>query len=146
MQILKTIILLIAFALSARAATPEEATEQFFQRFSKGAAVEAVDAFFGDNPFMLRKKDDLDAIKRKLSSFTEEQYGKLISWKRLTSESISDVLSERVYIVIYERTAVRFRFMFYKPKSDWIGHGFSFDSDLDDELERKSDRKLLSAE
>lgn len=147
MKIIQNLMLLLAFALSAHANTPDQIVEAFLKLHAEGKQAEALDSFFEGNAFALRKKNDIDSVKAKLSvTFSEEQYGKLLFTRKLSETTISGVLMEQVYLIGYERAPARFRFMFYKPKDEWLGHEFSFDTDLDNELEKKSNHLILKAD
>ncbi len=144
-----TIIQLLALTLCVSAALaqkPEDISRDFVKLHIENKHSEAIDGYFKDNPFSDRMKDDLDHIKTELASLADGKFGRCISSKLVTDTEISEILREQVYILCYERNPVRFRFIFYRPESTWIAHGFSFDAELDDDLERKSDRLLIATE
>src|SRR5688572_21957087 len=60
----------------------------------------------------------------------ERRFGKPIGVEFLSSEEAGDSLYALSYLQKFERHAVRWRFMFYKPRDRWVLNSFATDDNL----------------
>lgn len=56
--------------------------------------------------------------KRQIDQITPD-FGKIIGYKLLDFENKEDVLLEVRYLLLFEYHALRWEFLFYKPKEEW---------------------------
>lgn len=122
----------LCFANSAFAYEAE--VEKFFSLYEAGKTTEAVDAIYGSNKWMTQKADAIHNVKTQLQNLTSlvgEYQGKI----KLGEKDLEDRLVYVSYLVLYDRQPVRLEFVFYRPKEDWIIYSFSFDDEIDEELQ-----------
>jgi hypothetical protein len=86
---------------------------------------------------MERKQDDLDNVKTKMKSLVAV-LGDYYGFEQLSEKTVGEHLKMVTFIVRYDREPLRFTFLFYKPKDAWRLNNFSFDEDLDKDLDEAS--------
>ena len=60
----------------------------------------------------------------------EKRFGKAIGVEFLASEDAGDSLYALSYLQKFERHAVRWRFLFYRPRDRWVLNSFATDDNL----------------
>ena len=113
--------------------TTKEITDKFFALYAK-EPIKAVEYAFSTNKWFDRKQDGVANLKNKLKSIidiTGDYYGYELLSEKTAGQSITMV----TYIVKYDRQPFRFTFFFYKVKDTWRVNNFSFDDDIDKDLE-----------
>jgi hypothetical protein len=124
----------IFFSLkSSGQATIKEITDKFFNLYSTDPQ-KAIEYGFSTNKWFDKKQDDISTLKSKLKDFMG-LVGEYEGYEFLSEKSAGSNLKMITYIVRYEREAVRFIFLFYKPKDKWQLNNFSFDENIDKELQ-----------
>lgn len=128
--------LAMAFCIAVPAqVTPDQMVREFFGLYSTGKAEKAIDELYGRSEWLDRKSDDVRNLKMQLLSLG----GLLGEYRGYQLLGTKDLLSDLVvhdYMVKYDRQPVRFRFSFYRARSEWAFYGFSFDDQLDEELKQ----------
>ena len=131
---------------SAKAQTlnePLARTEDFMNVFMQNGFVPFVDSVFGGTKWM-------DAKEIQKLKFTGEPYfskamnGQIYGFDLVSSAHISDRLMTITYLVRTDRTAIAFRFLWYRPDTQWNINAFNFDTNLDDELREVEKWKMSS--
>jgi hypothetical protein len=89
----------------------------------------------------LQKKDEVQNVKSQLQNLTS-LVGEFHSKVKLGEEHIAERLYHISYLALYERQPVRLEFVFYKPKENWVIYSFSFDDEIDEELEKFARDKI----
>jgi len=64
--------------------------------------------------------------------------GMYIGKELIIQRKASNSLVLYSYLVKHEKQPVRFTFMFYKPKNDWVIYRLYFDDQVDNELEESA--------
>lgn len=137
----KISIVLLAFALccgSAYAQTQsagpvgaQTLAENFFKAY-KEETKKAVFELFKTNPRIDSGK--LDEIVKTIDK-ERKNIGDYHGKELITQKKASGSLVLYSYLVKHDVQPVRFTFMFYKPKNDWIIYRFYFDGNVDSELQ-----------
>lgn len=128
-----SILFLFAGSTLFAQTTYKEITDKFFSIYSKDP-IKAVDYAFSTNKWFDRKEDATTNLKNKLKNLIDlcgEYYG----YEELTQKSAGTSLLIVTFIIKYEREPLRFTFLLYKAKDIWRVNNFSFDEDIDTELE-----------
>ncbi|MBS1776286.1 MAG: hypothetical protein JSS64_08415 [Bacteroidetes bacterium] len=137
-RFLKTIpflFLLFSFGLTKTfgQTTTQEITDKFFTLYSKDPA-KAVDYGFSTNKWMDRKLDAVTDLKNKLKNLID-LCGDYCGYEMLSEKTAGQNIKMVTFIVKYDREPIRFTFFFYKPKDKWQLNNFSYDEDIDKDLE-----------
>jgi hypothetical protein len=152
---LKSIFLLaIAFIIcnSAYAQTPATATttpkapaatitgvttyiDKFFKTYEKDGTSRAIINIFKTNPLV--DSTSLRGLIAKIDT-TRALIGLYIGKELIVQRKASNSLVLYSYLVKHQNQPVRFTFMFYKPKNDWVIYRLYFDDQVDNELEESA--------
>lgn len=116
--------------------TSEEIIEHFFQVYKKDPSA-AVDDFFSHNKWISGKKDDVTNLKVQLKNWID-QVGEYHGYELITEKSIGNNYKLFSYLIKYDREPIRFMFLLYKPADTWQTQSFSFNHNMDDELEESA--------
>ena len=113
--------------------TTKEITDKFFEIYAKEPA-KAVDYGFSTNKWMDRKLDAVTDLKNKLKNLID-LCGDYFGYELLSEKTAGQNIKMVTFIVKYDREPLRFIFFFYKPKDKWQLNNFSYDEDIDKDLE-----------
>lgn len=131
---------------SAKAQTlnePLARTEDLMNVFVQQGFETFVDSVLGGTKWMEAK--DIQKLKFEGASyFSEDMSGPIYGFDLVSSAHISDRLMTITYLVRSDRAAIAFRFLWYRPDTQWNINGFKFDSNLDDELREVEKWKMSS--
>jgi hypothetical protein len=105
--------------------------DKFFKAY-KDDTHKAVMELFKTNPLIDSAKltDLIDKINKQ-----RELMGKYIGKELITQKKASNSLVLYSYLAKHEGQPVRYTFMFYKPKNDWVIYRFYFDGNVETELQ-----------
>ena len=115
-------------------------TDAFFVIYAKQPS-NAVDYAFGTNKWMLKKTDVITNVKTQLKTLTD-LLGGYDGFELIQESTISASLKEIKFLVRYEREPIQFTFLLYKPKDKWMVENFSFNENLDKEIDGGTKAKL----
>jgi len=110
-----------------------EITEKFFSIYSTDA-IKAVEYAFSTNKWFNRQLDGVANLKNKLKNIIDlcgEYYG----YELLSTKTAGKSITMTTFIIKYDRVPIRFTFFFYKVKDTWRVNNFSYDEDIDKDLE-----------
>ncbi len=107
--------------------------DTFFKKYKDGGTSPAIDFIFGTNK-LFTDTTQIATLKSKLEAL-RQNIGKYIGHELIVQKTASTSLVFYSYLVKHENQPIRFTFMFYKPKSDWVLYRFKFDDQMDTELE-----------
>tara|TARA_R110002111_G_scaffold129666_2_gene194472 strand:- start:787 stop:1233 length:447 start_codon:yes stop_codon:yes gene_type:complete len=107
----------------------------FFNNFEEKGATIALDELYGTNEWISRSSDAISKVKTQLEGLNEDFVGKYYGYELILEKKLSDSYILMSYLVKYDRQPIRFTFQFYKPNDTWRIQSFSFDGDLDEEIE-----------
>jgi len=129
------ICLLFSFSLTNTfgQTTTKEITDKFFSTYAK-EPIKAVEYAFSTNKWFDRQQDGVANLKSKLKNLIDlcgDYYGYELLSEKTAGQSIKMV----TYIVKYDREPIRFTFFMYKSKDTWRVNNFSYDEDIDKDLE-----------
>jgi len=114
-------------------ATTKEITDSFFQLFQKTPG-KAIEYAFSTNKWMEQKPEVVTQVKTQLKGLTD-MLGDCYGYDLISDNSISENLREIKYLIRYDREPLRFTFLLYKPKDKWEVLNFSFNENMDKEIE-----------
>jgi hypothetical protein len=128
--------LLLVMTISAAQAqdNPEAMIENFFSMYEKDGAIKALDSLYSSNPWIARNQDAVENLKSSLSAINT-LVGDYYGYEYINHRSVGDSFILYSYMVRYDRQPIRFQFQFYKPHNEWRIFSFSYDEELDDEIE-----------
>jgi hypothetical protein len=113
--------------------TEKEITEKFFSIYQKDP-IKAVEYAFSTNKWFDRNQDGVANLKSKLKNLVDlcgDYYGYELLSQKTAGQSITTI----TFIVKYDREPIRFTFNLYKAKDTWRVNNFSYDEDIDTDLE-----------
>jgi hypothetical protein len=113
--------------------TTKEITDKYFNLYSTDPQ-KAVEYGFSTDKWFDKKQDGVSNLKNKLKDLIE-LVGEYEGYELLSEKTAGSNIKMSTYIVRYEREPIRFTFLFYKPKDKWQVNNFSFDEDIDKDLE-----------
>lgn len=134
----KSFLILISWLLLSthsfgQLADNEVITKKFFETFKTDPG-KAYNDLFVDNKWMKDKKTDLEAIRLKLIDFFSG-LGQYYGYEPITEKSAGESYVLKSYLIKYERQPVRFTFLLYRPNKTWQIQNFSYDTNIEDEVE-----------
>jgi len=108
--------------------------DQFFSLYTTKTTNEAIDYIFATNKWMDESKDQIEGVKLKLSS-TLKLIGEYTGHNLIKKKTVGEYLTLYTFMVRYDRQPMRFNMLFYKPQDTWRLQHFSFDDNIEDELQ-----------
>lgn len=129
------VILFLFSTLSsfAQKETTETITENFFQTYKKDPTRAYADLFV-DNKWMKDKKSDIETVKIRMNDFLSG-LGEYYGYELITEKSAGESYVLKSYLIKYERQPIRFTFLLYRPNDKWQIQNFTYDTNIEDELE-----------
>lgn len=116
---------------------PQKIIDEFFTLYKNKGVDTSLDYLFGTNKWMDNSKDQIEGVKLKLNG-TLKLLGQHYGYDLITKKSVGNNYWLYTFMVRYDRQPLRFSIMFYKPNDQWRMLNFSYDDNLDDELEEAS--------
>ena len=111
----------------------ENITETFFKTYKENPA-KAYGNLFDNNKWMKDKKGDIETVKIKLADFISG-LGEYYGYEPITEKSVGESYVLKSFLIKYERQPVRFTFLLYKRNDSWQIQNFTYDTNIDDEME-----------
>ena len=111
----------------------KEITDAFFAVYAKFPP-KAIEYAFATNKWMLKKPEVVTNVKTQLKTLTD-MLGEYSGFEPMEENTVSPSLKEVKFLVKYEREPLQFTFLLYKPKDKWMVENFSFNENLDKEIE-----------
>ena len=138
---------IITYHSNAEDVSYQDITNQFFKLLVEGNPNGAIDYIFSTNPSLLARKDNVPESKnlgeRKAQFLSMSSWiGAYISNYKLTEFNVAGQFAYQNYLAIYERRPIALKFKFYKPGKSWLLLSFSWDTDIDDYIERLVDQRI----
>ncbi len=123
--------------------SPQKHLDSFFSTIKDQDINIALDSLFATNErFIKESKSDVDNVKLQLSNMIAV-IGKYRGAEIIFHDKIGESLFIYSYLVKYDKQPLRFTFVFYKANDKWMLYNFKFDTDIVDELNKKSAIYLL---
>jgi len=140
MKYLLTLFTALIFITSCSNAKPEvkapdpalqKIIDTFFKKYESSPS-DAIDYIFSTNKSFMPQQ--ITELKDKLAS-TALTVGAFNGYEQITTKNTSPSLTLFSYLAKHDKQPLRFTFIFYKPKEEWILYKFKFDDSIDAELE-----------
>ncbi len=128
------VILLMPAPARAQEAAYADIVDRFFALVQAGQTDEAVEFLYSSNPWMQRAADAVEQVRAQLKGLPT-LVGQLQGFELLQTKTLGTRFVYLSYMALYDRQPIRFIFEFYRPAEEWMTFGFSFDQDLDDDVE-----------
>jgi hypothetical protein len=109
--------------------------DKFFKTYERDGTSRAIINIFKTNPLV--DSTSLKGLIAKIDT-TRGLIGMYIGKELIVQRKASNSLVLYSYLVKHEKQPVRFTFMFYKPKNDWVIYRLYFDDQVDNELEESA--------
>ena len=109
--------------------------DKFFKTYEKDGTSRAIINIFKTNTLV--DSTSLRGLIAKIDT-TRGLIGMYIGKELIVQRKASNSLVLYSYLVKHEKQPVRFTFMFYKPKNDWVIYRLYFDDQVDNELEESA--------
>jgi hypothetical protein len=109
--------------------------DKFFKTYEKDGTSRAIINIFKTNSLV--DSASLKGLIAKIDT-TRGLVGMYIGKELIVQRKASNSLVLYSYLVKHEKQPVRFTFMFYKPKNDWVVYRLYFDDQVDNELEESA--------
>lgn len=124
--------LLFSYNAVAQVKADEETiTTRFFKTYSTDA-MKAYEELFGSNEYI--SKSDIESTKIKFNEYISD-LGDYKGYEPITIKKIGKSYILKSYLIRYDRMPIRFSFILYKPNDKWKIQNFSYDGNLNEELE-----------
>ncbi|MBS1752244.1 MAG: hypothetical protein JST63_20270 [Bacteroidetes bacterium] len=111
----------------------EKITEKFFKTY-KQSPTKAYADLFVDNKWMKDKKSDIETVKIKMNDFLSG-LGDYYGYELVTEKSAGESYILKSFLIKYERQPIRFTFLLYRPNDEWQIQNFTYDTNIEGELE-----------
>ena len=119
---------------SAKGLSAQGIIQQFFKTYKTEGSANAIGYLFSTNKYFTDTAQ-IAELKRKMQVLSQS-VGEYLGNELISQKNAGKSLYYFSYLVKFDEQPVRFTFMFYKPKNDWVIYHFKFDADLDAELEQ----------
>ncbi|WP_323789039.1 hypothetical protein [Psychroserpens sp.] len=132
------LICLLCFSITGLVSAqdkPQDLVDNFFKNFETKGATFALDELYRGNTWISRNNDAVEKLKTQMEGLNENFVGKYYGKEVILEKKLSDSFVLISYLVKYDRQPLRFTFQFYRPDDTWRIQSFSYDGDLDDEIE-----------
>ena len=135
----KYILIICLFFYATSNVYSQQSQEQIIDKFFADMLTEkpnqVLDNLYKNMPWVNNIKTDIDKLKSQFSEL-EKYFGKYNGYVLIGKKEIgSNVFSSYNYILKYERQPIRCTFKFYKPKDTVLLYSFSYDMNLEEELD-----------
>lgn len=110
--------------------TPQIVIDNFFTTFKVNAS-KAIKDLYVKQPWF--SSGEIENFQKEIKGL--EKLGTFHGYSFLQKETLKDTIAMHVYLVKYERQAIRFVFEFYKPTNQWRFQGFTYYYNPSDKLE-----------
>jgi hypothetical protein len=115
--------------------TPTILIEKFFKSYDKESTTKAMIDIFKTNPLI-----DTNSLVRLITKIdtTRSIIGPYMGKDLIVQRKASNSLILYSYLVKHQTQPLRFTFMFYKPKNEWVIYRLYFDDSVSSELEQSA--------
>ena len=120
---------------TATTAAPKGAmslADSFFKKYKEDGTAAAIDYIFSTNK-LFDNNAGVGVLKVKLDSL-RQTIGLYTGKDLIGQKNAGNGLYLYSFLVKHENSPLRFTFIFYKPKNDWVLYRFKYDDQLDVEL------------
>jgi hypothetical protein len=132
-NLLFLVFALTTFSVFGQTQTTEKITETFFVTYKQNPTKAYSDLFI-DNKWMKDKMSDVETVKIKMGNLLKG-LGEYYGYELITEKSAGESYVLKSYLIKYERQPLRFTFLLYRPKDKWQIQNFTYDTNIEEELE-----------
>ena len=136
MKYLLALIFLAVFSIQLHAqSSPDEIVETFFKTYQENGSTKALNELYKSNKWIDVNGSAMISLKEKMETLTVDFVGEFNGYELIVEKKLADSFILRSYLVKFERQPIRFTFQFYRPDKIWKIQKFSYDGDIDTEIE-----------
>ena len=123
-------VMLITSVQAASLATEEEAralAESVMVELAAGRVMKGLERL---RPYNVYPKEEFDAMLAKTQEqlpAMQQRFGSPIGWDFVIVEKVGDSLRQFVFLQKFERLVMVWRFIFYRPRDQWMLNTFYYD-------------------
>ncbi|MEO5997483.1 MAG: hypothetical protein ABIN89_12155 [Chitinophagaceae bacterium] len=85
-------------------------------------------------PLPVNELDVLEEKTVKYLNMVEQRFGKAEGTIKINEQKIKDIAIRETYFVLYQNTAIRLIYIYYKNKNGWVIGGFKWDDSFIEEF------------
>ena len=139
------VLIALSSTMALAAEDYEAIVQKYFSMLAEGKSAEAVDYLFSGNPWMGKAgSDQMQNFKTQMVNLSK-LVGNLKGKEKIIEEKVGANYAYVVYLGLYDRQPVRFKFFFYRPEGKWRFQNFSFDTSIADDIEKEATNRLLES-
>ncbi len=120
----------LAFPFSLFANDALDLPNAFMEKLVKGEIDGAADAFFGTNPLISGKQQQVDFVKMQIANGFK-MFGQPSAYELVLEKAYGASLKRFVFITKHEQHPLIWEFYVYRPKDAWIASNMNFSDELD---------------
>jgi len=124
------------------AQNPEEMMNLFFNTYKQNKPIEALNELYSHTPWLERIRDDVEKLKTQFGDL-KTLVGEYNGHELLYKKNVKGCFVMASYLVKYDRQPVRINFEFYKPKDKWFLYSFSYDDNLEVDIDKAMKDDIL---
>jgi hypothetical protein len=118
--------------------------KNFFYTFQEKGTNDALNDIFNTNQWLMQASNSqIDTIKNSFNT-TLQQLGNYCGYEIVSVKNVGTSLVIYACLAKFERQPLRLTFTFYKANDNWALYNFSYDSNLQNELEELSKFSYLN--
>lgn len=114
--------------------TPDTISGAAIAQLKAGHAKQALSGFFGANPLMDGKQNELALLEGQITSALSI-YGPMRTCELVESAKRGTLVENRMYLCQHDHFVSRWRFLLIRTASGWVGNNFSFDEKVTQSFE-----------
>ena len=115
--------------------TPDSISEATISQLKAGHAKQALSGFFGANPLMDGKQNELAVLEGQITSAVSI-YGPIRTCELVESVKRGTLVENRMYLCQHDHFVSRWRFLLIRTASGWVGNNFGFDEKVTQSFDR----------
>ena len=115
--------------------TPDSISEATISQLKAGHAKQALSGFFGNNPLMDGKQNELAVLEGQITSAVSI-YGSIRTCELVESIKRGTLVENRMYLCQHDHFVSRWRFLLIRTSSGWVGNNIGFDEKVTQAFDR----------
>lgn len=133
-------IIFVAFTATTAIAqstntTPDSISDAAISQLKAGHAKQALSGFFGANPLMDGKQNELALLEGQITSALSI-YGPIRTCELVETAKRGTLVENRMYLCQHDHFVSRWRFLLIRTSNGWIGNNFGFDEKVTQSFDR----------
>lgn len=106
--------------------------DRFMEAFKNGKYTEAYDSLKTYCVIEDYKLDTLATTSKDQMNSISGSFGKSLSFEQISERSVKNSVSKLVYLLKFEKSFLKFRFILYNNGSGWTITSFTYNDEVDD--------------